>query len=149
MLSNITTTAEAFNYIYVDNFLLWRAPQQMLRTHSSLEAYCAILWWRWLVFFSFFRVTEHRWNETDRGKPTYSGKNLSQCHFVYVDNLIYIFRAVALHMFLVPIIAQQIFLLLHVSASRLSHHRGVTFHRHEQRIVMLMNVNMYINYLLQ
>jgi hypothetical protein len=25
------------------------APQQMLRTHRSLEAYCATLWWRWLV----------------------------------------------------------------------------------------------------
>jgi hypothetical protein len=27
---------------------------------------------------------EHRWNETDREKPKYSGeKNLSQCHFVH------------------------------------------------------------------
>jgi hypothetical protein len=26
---------------------------------------------------------EHGWNEIDRGKPKYSGKNLSQCHFVY------------------------------------------------------------------
>jgi hypothetical protein len=26
---------------------------------------------------------EHRWNEIDRGKPKYSEKNLSQCHFVY------------------------------------------------------------------
>jgi hypothetical protein len=34
-------------------FFLWRAPQQMLRTHRSLEAYCATLWWRWLVFFVF------------------------------------------------------------------------------------------------
>jgi hypothetical protein len=25
---------------------------------------------------------EDRWNETDREKPKYSGKNLSQCHFV-------------------------------------------------------------------
>jgi hypothetical protein len=33
--------------------------------------------------FSFFRVMEHRWNEIDRGKPKYSGKNLSQCHFVH------------------------------------------------------------------
>jgi hypothetical protein len=33
-------------------------------------------------FFSYFRVMEHRWNETDRGKPKYSRKNLSQCHFV-------------------------------------------------------------------
>jgi hypothetical protein len=49
-----------------------RAPQQMLRTHRSLKAYCATLWWRWLVF-SFFLVMEHRWNETDRGKPKYSG----------------------------------------------------------------------------
>jgi hypothetical protein len=34
-------------------------------------------------FFSFFQVMEHRWNEIDRGKPKYSGKNLSQCHFVH------------------------------------------------------------------
>jgi hypothetical protein len=26
---------------------------------------------------------EHRWNESDRGKPKYSGKTLSQSHFVY------------------------------------------------------------------
>jgi hypothetical protein len=29
--------------------------------------------------FSFFQVMEHRWNETDRGKPKYSGKNLPLC----------------------------------------------------------------------
>jgi hypothetical protein len=34
-------------------------------------------------FFVPFLVMEHRWNETDRGKPKYSGKNLSQCHFVH------------------------------------------------------------------
>ena len=26
---------------------------------------------------------EHRWNETDRGKPKYWGKNLLQYHFVH------------------------------------------------------------------
>jgi hypothetical protein len=26
---------------------------------------------------------EHRWNETDRGKPKYKGKNPSYCHFVH------------------------------------------------------------------
>jgi hypothetical protein len=26
---------------------------------------------------------DHRWNETDKGKPKYSEKNLSQCHFVH------------------------------------------------------------------
>jgi hypothetical protein len=36
-----------------------------------------------ISFFLFFQVMEHRWNETDRGKPKYSGKNLSQCHFVH------------------------------------------------------------------
>jgi hypothetical protein len=51
----------------------------MLRTHRSLQAYCATLWWRCLVY-SFFRVMEHRWNEIDRGKPKHSGKNLSQCY---------------------------------------------------------------------
>jgi hypothetical protein len=34
-------------------------------------------------FFVNFLVTEQRWNETDRGKPKYSEKNLSQCHFVH------------------------------------------------------------------
>jgi hypothetical protein len=28
--------------------------------------------------FILFLVMEHRWNETDRRKPKYSGKNLSQ-----------------------------------------------------------------------
>jgi hypothetical protein len=34
-------------------------------------------------FFSFFQVMQRRWNEIDRGKPKYSGKNLSQCYFVH------------------------------------------------------------------
>jgi hypothetical protein len=34
-------------------------------------------------FFSFFQVMEHRWNEIYRRKPKYSGKNLSQFHFVH------------------------------------------------------------------
>jgi hypothetical protein len=34
-------------------------------------------------FLCFPIVMEHRWNETDRGKPKYSEKNLSQCHFVH------------------------------------------------------------------
>jgi hypothetical protein len=29
------------------------------------------------------KVMEHWCNEIDRGKPKYSGKNLSQCHFVH------------------------------------------------------------------
>jgi hypothetical protein len=36
-----------------------------------------------MIRFSFFHVMEDRWNETDRGKPKYSGENLSQCHFVH------------------------------------------------------------------
>jgi hypothetical protein len=34
-------------------------------------------------FFSFYQVMEHRGNEIDMEKPTFSGENLSQCHFVY------------------------------------------------------------------
>jgi hypothetical protein len=34
-------------------------------------------------FFVLFLVMEHQWNDIDRGKPKYSGKNLSQCHFVH------------------------------------------------------------------
>jgi hypothetical protein len=74
----------AFMVCYrVNSPLLWlRVPQQILRTHRSLKAYCATLWWRWSVF-PFFLVMEHRWNETDRGKPKYSEEILSQCHFVH------------------------------------------------------------------
>jgi hypothetical protein len=36
-----------------------------------------------ISIFSFFQVMEHRWNGIDRGKPKYSGRNLSQCHFVH------------------------------------------------------------------
>jgi hypothetical protein len=34
------------------------------------------------LFFSFFRLMENWWNETDGEKPKCSGKNLSQCPFV-------------------------------------------------------------------
>jgi hypothetical protein len=34
-------------------------------------------------FFCFSISMEHRWKEIDRGKPKYSEKNLSQCHFVH------------------------------------------------------------------
>jgi hypothetical protein len=36
-----------------------------------------------LSVFLFLQVMEHRWNEIDRGKPKYSGKNLSQYHFFH------------------------------------------------------------------
>jgi hypothetical protein len=64
-------------------FFYWRAPQQMLRTHRSLEGLLCNPVRKVMRFFLFFLVMEHRWNEIDRGKPKYSGKNLSQCHFVH------------------------------------------------------------------
>ena len=84
-MSYETQSAAFMNYETGGTFcFLWRrAPRRKQRTRRSLEAYCATLWWRWLVLFSFFRVMEHRWNEIDRAKPKYSGKNLSQCHFVH------------------------------------------------------------------
>ena len=50
---------------------------------SRLKTYCAILWWKMISFFSYFQIMEHRRNEIDRGKPKYSGKNLSQCLFIH------------------------------------------------------------------
>jgi hypothetical protein len=35
-----------------------------------------------IICFLFLQVMEHWWNEMDRGKPKYLGKNLPQCHFV-------------------------------------------------------------------
>jgi hypothetical protein len=73
------------------NFFLRRAPQRMLRTHRSPKAYCATLWWRWRErwVFKFFQVMEHRWNAINRGKPKYSGKSLSQFHFVHDKSHVY------------------------------------------------------------
>jgi hypothetical protein len=34
-------------------------------------------------FLCFSILMEQRWNEIDRGKPKYSEKKLSQCHFVH------------------------------------------------------------------
>jgi hypothetical protein len=36
-----------------------------------------------MIVFVLFLVMEHGWTEIDRGKPKYSEKNLSQCHFVH------------------------------------------------------------------
>ena len=49
-------------------FVLWRAPQQMLRTHRSLEAYGTTLWWRWLVFLFVFPCNGApvEWNWQDK-----------------------------------------------------------------------------------
>jgi hypothetical protein len=43
-----------YSHMHCRPSFLRRAPQQMLRTHRSLETYGATLWWRWwLVFPSF------------------------------------------------------------------------------------------------
>jgi hypothetical protein len=36
-----------------------------------------------IIIFVLFLVMEHQWNEIDRENPKYSGKKLSQCHFVH------------------------------------------------------------------
>jgi hypothetical protein len=58
-------------------FFFWKGPRSRSygRT-AALKLIVQPLWWRWRerwsVFFSFFQVIEHRWNEIDRGKPKYS-----------------------------------------------------------------------------
>jgi hypothetical protein len=64
-------------YVCVSSFFLWwRAPQQMLRTHRSLKAYCTTLWWRWRERWSLPSATlstsNHTW--TDPGSnPGFRG----------------------------------------------------------------------------
>jgi hypothetical protein len=74
-------------FLYVPLVLcVWRAPQQMLRTHRSLEANCAIPWWRWLVFFFFVfpcNGAPVEWNWQGKTDVLGGGENLSQCHFVH------------------------------------------------------------------
>jgi hypothetical protein len=63
-----------------------KGPQQKLRTHRSLKAYCASIVMKMkekIIRFLIFLVMEQRWDEIDKGKPTYLGKNLSQYHFVH------------------------------------------------------------------
>jgi hypothetical protein len=49
--------------------------------------YGALVEWYWqtktLVVDEWNISMEHWWNDTDRQKPRYSGKNLSQCHLVH------------------------------------------------------------------
>jgi hypothetical protein len=54
----------------------------MLRRHRSLEGLLCNPVIKSNIFL-LFHLMEHRWNETDKGKPKYSEKNLSQCHFVH------------------------------------------------------------------
>jgi hypothetical protein len=72
-LSLLAETCHKSNNLHVNDrcavsfFFWWRAPQQILRTHRSLEAYCATVWWRWLVFFFIFPCNgapvEWKWQE--------------------------------------------------------------------------------------
>jgi hypothetical protein len=65
-------------YLFINYTLLfftwWRAPQQMLRTHHSLKAYCTTLWWRWAVFLPSFTTNGApvEWNR--QGKTDNSGE---------------------------------------------------------------------------
>jgi hypothetical protein len=38
-----------------------------------------------ISFFPFFPVMDQQLNEIDKGRPKYSGINLSQCHFTYTN----------------------------------------------------------------
>jgi hypothetical protein len=69
-------------------FYFLRAPQQMLRTHRKPWGLLCNPMVK-MFFFLFFRLMEHQWNEIDRGKPKYSGENLSQCHFVHNKSRMY------------------------------------------------------------
>jgi hypothetical protein len=58
----------------------------MPRKHLSLEGLLSNpvrKMMKMMRFSCFSSLMEHRWNEIGRGKPKYSGKNLSQFHFVY------------------------------------------------------------------
>jgi hypothetical protein len=54
-----------------------------LRYWTTNTEWRMLMLWKWWLVFSFFLVLGHRWNETDKGKEKYSGKNLPQCHFVH------------------------------------------------------------------
>ena len=72
-------------------FFLWcRAPQHMLRTHRSPEAYCATLWWRWFVFFVFpCNGTPVEWNWQGKtevpGEKTCPSATLSTTNPTWTD----------------------------------------------------------------
>jgi hypothetical protein len=73
MTNLVSKTIQIFSFSFHASFFTWwRAPQQMPRTHYSLKAFCATLWWRWrwAVFYKVLQVMEHQWNEIDRGKQT-------------------------------------------------------------------------------
>ena len=64
--------------VHIVFLLWWRAPQQMLQTHRSIEAYCATPWWRWLVFSVFpcnGTLVEWNWQGKTCSSATFSTKN--------------------------------------------------------------------------
>jgi hypothetical protein len=69
-------------------------PQQKLRTHRSLKAYCATLWWRWReklsVFFIFpsnVAPVERNWQRKTKvfGGKTCPSATLSNKNFKWID----------------------------------------------------------------
>jgi hypothetical protein len=54
------------------------APQQMLRTHRSLEAYCATLWYIWIIFPCNGAPVEWNWEGKTFPSATLSTTNLTR-----------------------------------------------------------------------
>jgi hypothetical protein len=56
-----------------------KSSQQTLRTHRSLKAYCATLWWRWRErWLDFFFIFRSNWAPVEwncQGKPEVIGGN--------------------------------------------------------------------------
>jgi hypothetical protein len=68
----------------------------LVRDHLYPDPRNCFCYWRWgwarpkpafmLAYYAFprwYEFGQRRWNDTDRGKPKNSEKNLSQCHFVH------------------------------------------------------------------
>jgi hypothetical protein len=63
-------------------FLLKGRAADAIDTPQPEGSLCNLVM-KMISFFLFFQVMEHLWNETDKRKPKYSAKNLSDYHFVH------------------------------------------------------------------
>jgi hypothetical protein len=82
-LKNVEITGQQY---VISDLLFSEGPRIRLYGHTSVLRLIVQPCGEDDQFISFFSITEHRWNETDRGKPTYSGKT-SPCATLSTTNL--------------------------------------------------------------
>ena len=65
-MASVKQLPNQFTYIYMKFFIIEVPRSRCYGSTSTLKAYCATLWWRWLFLFWFSILMEHRNRSTRR-----------------------------------------------------------------------------------